>query len=87
METKRNEVSAEPSDEGTKELNALLKEQTRTESSMRKAQESERAMIKKADDLTWQIKKNAEDQVKKEAEIARQETLVDALREKLAAIE
>lgn len=86
VEAKRNEVGAEPSEEGTKELNALQKEQTRTENSLRKAQESERAMLKKADDLSWEIKKNEEDQVRKEAEIARQETLVEALREKLAAI-
>jgi len=87
IEAKRNELSASPSDEGTKELNALLKEQTRTGNSQRKAQESERTMSKKADDLAWQIKKNEEEQVRKEAEIVRQETLVNALREKLAAIE
>lgn len=86
VEAKRSEVGSAPSEEGTKELNALQKEQTRTENSLRKAQESERAMLKKADDLTWQIKKNEEDQVRKESEIARQETLVEALREKLSAI-
>ncbi len=86
VEAKRSEVGATPSEEGTKELNALQKEQTRTENSLRKAQESERAMLKKADDLSWEIKKNEEDQARKEAEIARQETLVEALREKLSAI-
>lgn len=87
VEAKRSEENTTPSEEGAKELKALLKEQTRAESSLRKAQDGERAMIKKAEDLAWQIKQNEEDQVRKEAEIARQETLVEALREKLSAIE
>jgi len=69
------------------ELKALEKEQEKAMASERKAQETERAMSKKAEDLRWEVKKLEEDVVRKEAEIARETALVEALREKLAAIE
>jgi hypothetical protein len=86
IDAQRNEVASAPSEEGTKELNALLKEQTRTLEKSRKAMELEHDMKKKVEDLTFAIKKNVEDQGRKQDEIARQEVLVNTLREKLAAI-
>jgi hypothetical protein len=86
VDAQRNEVAATPSEEGTKELNSLLKEQTRTMEKSRKAMELEHDMKKKVEDLTFAIKKNVEDQGRKQDDIARQEVLVNTLREKLAAI-
>jgi hypothetical protein len=86
VETKRNEVAASPSEEGTKELNALLKERTRTQERNRKAMELEHDMKKKVEDLTFAVRKNMEDQGRRQEEVARQEVLVTSLREKLAAI-
>jgi hypothetical protein len=84
IDAQRNEVASAPSEEGTKELNALLKEQTRTLEKSRKAMELEHDMKKKVEDLTFAVKKNVEDQGRKQDEIARQEVLVNTLREKLA---
>jgi hypothetical protein len=86
VETRRNEVAASPSEEGTKELNALLKERTRTQEKSRKAMELEHDMKKKVEDLTFAIRKNTEDQGRKQEEVARQELLVASLQEKLTAI-
>ena len=86
IDAQRNEVASAPSEEGTKELNALLKEQTRTLEKSRKAMELEHDMKKKVEDLTFAVKKNVEDQGRKQDEIARQEVLVNTLRQKLADI-
>lgn len=86
VDTKRSEVAASPSEEGTKELNALLKERTRTQERSRKAMELEHDMKKKIEDLTFAIRKNTEDQGRKQEEVARQEVLVTTLQEKLSAI-
>jgi len=84
--SKRNEVTASPSEEGTKELNVLLKERTRIQERNRKAMELEHDMKKKVEDLSFTIRKNTEDQGRKQEEIARQEMLVTSLQEKLTAI-
>jgi hypothetical protein len=84
--SKRNEVTASPSEEGTKELNVLLKERTRIQERSRKAMELEHDMKKKVDDLSFAIRKNTEDQNRKLEEVARQEVLVTTLKEKLSAI-
>jgi DNA repair exonuclease SbcCD ATPase subunit len=87
IDAKRNEVASTPSDEGTKGLNDLLKEQTRTLERNRKALETERSMKKKAEDLGLAIQKNLEEQARKQEAIDRQDALVNTLREKLAAIQ
>ena len=86
IEAQRALVSTAPSEENSKELNDLLKQQSRASDKNRRALDDERNMKKKGDDLVWDIRKNEEDQVKKTAEITRQEQLVTALREKLANI-
>jgi hypothetical protein len=43
-------------------------------------------MKKKVEDLTFAVRKNMEDQGRRQEEVARQEVLVTSLREKLAAI-
>lgn len=87
IDAQRNAVVSAPSDEATKELSRLLKEQTRAQDRNRKAMEMERSMTKKADELTQGIKKNVEEQTRKQEAIDRQDTLVNTLREKLAAIQ
>ncbi len=82
----QTELTATPSEEGTKELNGLIKDRNRAQDRTRKAQDEERSMTKKADDLAWAIKKNVEDQAKKSEAIAQQETLVKTLRAKLLDI-
>jgi hypothetical protein len=64
----------------------LLKERTRIQERNRKAMELEHDMKKKVEDLSFTIRKNTEDQGRKQEEIARQEVLVTSLQEKLTAI-
>lgn len=87
IEAQRSLVASSPGEEHTDQLNDLLKQQARATDKNRRAQDEERNMNKKAEDLEWEIKKNVEDQAKKSEEIARQETLVGSLREKLAGIQ
>jgi hypothetical protein len=87
VEAKRNEVAAETTPEDTKELNALLKEQAKAVDAERRAVDTQRSMEKKAADLAWTIKQNEQEQERKATAIARQEELVKALREKVAAIQ
>lgn len=82
----QGELGTTPDKEGQKELSALIRDKDRALSDQRKAQDLERDMIKKGDDLVWAIKKNVEDQARKSEEIARQETLVATLKEKLNTI-
>lgn len=82
----QTELSTTPSEDGTKELNGLIKDRNKAMDRNRKAQDDERNMTKKADDLAWAIKKNVEDQAKKSEAIAQQQALVKTLREKLADI-
>lgn len=86
VEAKRLEVAQTPSDAGTKELNDLLKQQTKAQDTERKALETERNMVKKGEELELQVKKFDEDELRKQEAITRQETLVGSLREKLDAI-
>jgi len=86
IEAKRVEVAQTPSDAGTKELNDLLKQQTKAQDTERKALETERNMVKKGEELELQVKKYDEEELRKQEAIARQETLVGTLREKLDAI-
>ncbi|MBK6829362.1 MAG: hypothetical protein IPG92_00825 [Flavobacteriales bacterium] len=86
VEAQRAANTTTPNEENAKLLSDLLKQQSRLQDKHRKALDDERAMKKKADDLAWDIRKNVEDQARKSEEIARQETLVASLREKLAAI-
>lgn len=80
------EMGATPTKDDQKELSALIRDRDRAQGDERKAQDTERNMTKKADDLGWEIKKNVEDQARKSDEIARQETLVATLKEKLGTI-
>lgn len=82
----QSELGTTPSEDGTKELNGLIKDRNRAQDRNRKAQDEERNMTKKADDLAWAINKNVEDQALKSEAIAQQETLVRTLRAKLADI-
>lgn len=82
----QNELTATPNEEKAKELSSLNKQKSRALDRQRKAQDDQRIMTKKADDLVWAIKKNVEDQARKSEAIAQQATLVASLKEKLAAI-
>jgi hypothetical protein len=86
IEAQRTEVASAPSEEATKTLNDLLKEQSKATDKNRRALDDERNMNKKADDLAWEIKQNVDDQAVKSTSIAQQETLVKALRDKLTEI-
>lgn len=80
-------TAASGDEEAQIELKALEKEQEKALKGEGKAQASESAMRKKAEELRWEVKKNEAEQLRKETEIARQTTLVKALREKLSVIE
>lgn len=78
--------ASEPTEENAKELAGLMKQQARLEDRLRKAQDKERGMRKRAEDLAWEVKKNAEDQERKSNEVAAQDKAVEALRARLEAI-
>ncbi|MBX2972214.1 MAG: hypothetical protein KF797_03860 [Flavobacteriales bacterium] len=80
------ELDGTPDKDGAKELSALIRDKDRAQSRNRKAREEEVSMQKKEAELTQAIRKNVEDQANKSSEIAKQETLVATLREKLSTI-
>ena len=82
----RSDVTLTTDEAMAKELADLEKQRDKALDKQRKAENDERNMTKKADDLTWDIKKNVEDQARKSEAIAQQETLVESLREKLKTI-
>jgi len=86
VDAQRKENAAEPDAEGEKALAELLKEQTRSQARHGKAIEEEAHQKKKAEELGWEVKKNLDGQERKRGEIAKQEQLVKAMREKLEAI-
>lgn len=77
----------DPGEEGDKALKYLMKDHERALKQNEHALEQERSMLKKAEELTWDVRKNVEDQARKSEAIAQQEQLVNAMRAKLAAIE
>lgn len=85
-DAQRKENADEPDAEGEKALGELLKEQSKSQARHGKAIEEEAHQKKKAEELAWEVKKNAEAQLRKRDEVARQEQLVKAMREKLEAI-
>lgn len=76
-----------PTEENAKALADLMKQQTRLNDRLRKAQDEERSMKKRAEDLAWEVKKNVEDQGRKSTEVAAQEEVVKELRAKLESIQ
>lgn len=82
----RKDNAEETSAEGEKALADLLKQEARLQDKRRKAGEDEVNQKKKSEELVWEVKQNEEAQVRKAAEVARQEQLVKQLREKLEAI-
>lgn len=78
--------ASSPTEENQKELTDLMKQQTRLNDRLRKAQDEERNMKKRAEDLSWEVKKNVEDQGRKNEEVTAQEAVVKELRSKLSAI-
>ncbi|MGV3637812.1 MAG: hypothetical protein ACO1NQ_09220, partial [Flavobacteriales bacterium] len=82
----QTELGTTPDKEGSKELSALIRDKDRAQTQNRKAREEEVSMNKKVEELTQAVKKNVQDQANKSAEIAKQETLVASLREKLSSI-
>lgn len=78
--------ATDPSEENDKALADLMKQQARLNDKLRKAQDEERSMKKRADDLAWEVKKNVEDQGRKSKEVTAQEAVVKDLRAKLEAI-
>lgn len=87
IEAQKQANLKDPGEEGDKALKYLLKDQERALKQFERAQELEVDMKKKAEELTWDIRKNVEDQARKNADIAKQEQLVEALRTKRASIE
>lgn len=75
-----------PSQENDKALADLMKQQARLNERLRKAQDEERSMKKRAEDLGWEVRKNVEDQGRKTSEVTAQEGIVKELRAKLEAI-
>lgn len=81
-----SKLAATPDEDEARELSDLVKQKNKAQDRNRKAQDEERNMTKKADDLAWTIKRNVEDQARKSEAIAQQEALVNSLREKLSTI-
>ncbi len=81
------ELAVTPDEDKAKELSHLTKDKTKALDRNRKAQDEERNMTKKGEDLAWAIKKNVEDQARKSEAVAQQETLVNSLKQKLADIQ
>lgn len=86
LEKLRGEVGPTPSEADAKLLADQQKQLAKTQDKIRRAQDDERDMVKRAQELAWDVKKNEEDQERKRAEIERQEQLAKQLREKLEAI-
>lgn len=83
----RTQQASEPSEEGAKDLERLVKEEGRLHNQLKKAQELETGMEERAKDLERTVQRNQEAQATKQGELDRQRALVEALREKLAGIE
>ncbi len=86
VDAQRRENTTTPNEENGKLLSDLLKQQDRLHEKHRRALDQERAMNKKIDDLTWDIRKNVEVQERKAVEVSQQEAVVAQLREKLGSI-
>ena len=63
-----------------------LKQQAKLHDKAARAAKTAEDMEKKTKDLEWAIKQNDKDQVSKQEEIDRQQTVVNGLQEKLQAI-
>ncbi len=86
MEAQRKANAAGPDAEGEKALAEMVKQQGKLQGRRSKAIDEEAQQKKKAEELGWEVRKNADEQARKRDEIARQEQLVKAMREKLEAI-
>lgn len=91
LDTQLSEMNAAPtaapdSSSDPNEERDRLKEQSKLRRKITHAEKSAQGMEKKANDLQWAIKQNEKDQVSKQEEIDRQQTLVNGLHEKLQAI-
>ncbi len=86
LKKQQRTTDSDPSEENMKDLKDLQKEHDRISGRHQKAIEAETGALKKVSELEWSIRQNEEDQVKKKASIAEQETLVTALQEKLERI-
>lgn len=82
----RAELAGGATDALNKDLKGLQRDQERASDRRKKAVELEQAMQKKAKELADEVRKNEADQLRKQEEITRQETLVRAMQEKLDAI-
>jgi hypothetical protein len=81
-----NELAANPDPDRRKDLDRLLRDQKKAEDDHRRAQDTERDMTRKSEDLATAIKKNEQEQVVLKQRIEEQTTLVKALQEKLSGI-
>lgn len=81
------DAADQPSKENTEALKDKQKEQAKLQDKSRRLEETSVNAKKKVTDLEWEIKKNLQDQDAKTAQIQKQQTLVDQLREKLGAIQ
>lgn len=62
------------------------KEMAKWEDRRKRAERTHTSMVKRIQDLQWSLKKNSDDQVAKQAQIASQEAAVKSAQEKLQAI-
>lgn len=86
LEKLRAETGPAPTEADAKLIADQEKQLGKSRDKLRRAQDEQRDMVKRAQELAWDVKKNEEDQGRKRTEIERQEQLVKQLREKLEAI-
>ncbi len=86
LDSKKQDVANAPSEENTKQLQALMKEQEKLQRKSEKLARDITSGTRKIEDLRFDIKKNLVDQDAKSKAIDAQKIVVESLREKLATV-
>jgi hypothetical protein len=86
LDSKKQDVANAPSEENTKQLQALVKEQEKLQRKSEKLIKDITNGGRKIEDLRFEIKKNLADQDAKAKAIEAQKLVVESLREKLANV-
>lgn len=86
LEKQQRLTDADPSEGNVKDLRDMQKDRDHVSGRHQKAINAETGALKKTSELEWSIRQNLEEQERKKASIAEQETLVRSLQEKLEGI-
>ncbi len=86
LDSKKQDVANAPSEENTKQLQALVKEREKLQRKSEKLAKDITNGARKIEDLRFEIKKNLADQDAKAKAIAAQKLVVESLRDKIANV-